>query len=82
MTDNQEMVKVKRGNWLSDLWEEIFLGKMRTLKREPLPYYGPVEQRINPDRQKKLAVMREQGITGKQYRRRLKLQRRLAKEAV
>ena len=74
--NERELVKVKRGNALSNLWDEIFKKKIQMLYRPLVPNYGPVEQRFSPDRQRKKAVMREQGITGKQYRAQLKRQRR------
>jgi hypothetical protein len=71
----RELVKVKRGNALSQLWDEIFFAKVK--KPERLIYHGgPVEQAINPDRQQKKFIMRARGMkNGKEYRRYLKNER-------
>jgi hypothetical protein len=77
-----ELVKVKRGNALSDLWDAIWKKKQETflyLKEHAHDFGGFLGQHTNPDRQRKLAVMREKGITGKQYRRQVKRERQLSR---
>jgi hypothetical protein len=70
-----EMVKVKRGNMLSNLWEDIFKKKLDYVKTRPL-IQGYLGQHTNPARQAKNKIMREEGLTGKQYRKRMKSLRR------
>ena len=72
-----EMVKVKRGNMLSNLWEDIFKKKFDYVKTRPL-IQGHLGQHTNPARQAKNKIMREEGLTGKQYRKRMKSLRRTA----
>lgn len=74
--ENKEMIKVKRGNMLSNLWSDIFeyrLNKARTR----VQVQGHLGQHTNPERQQKNKVMREKGFTGKQYRKYIKEQRRV-----
>lgn len=77
MTD---VAKIQRGNLLSLLWQDMFAKKIATIRnyKMPLRSMGFLGQHNNPLRQEKNRVMREKGITGKQYRRLMKAQRRAA----
>ena len=78
----KELIKVKRGNALSNLWNEIWQKKFQPMK-EPYRIAGFLGQHFNRVRQEKHRVMREMNISSeRQYRKYKKLQRRLAKETV
>lgn len=70
-----EMVKIKRENALSKLWQEIFEKKMKKSLNSGYTV-GFTGQHHNPERQRKNKAMKELGMTGKQYRRHLKKERR------
>ena len=70
-----EMIKVKKGNMLSNLWEDIFKKKLDYVKIRPL-IQGHLGQHTNPARKQKNEVMRKFGWTGKQYRKYSKALRR------
>ena len=73
--ENKEMIKVKRGNMLSNLWDDIFEFRLRKAHTR-VQVQGHLGQHTNPLRQEKNKVMRENGFTGKQYRKYIKEQRR------
>lgn len=75
---DSEMIKVKKGNMLSNLWNDIFKSKLDKLKI-PRINMGFLGQHTNPARQQKNEVMKKFGWTGKQYRRHMKkIRRRIA----
>lgn len=78
-----EIAKLKRGNRLSLLFQELFQKRveMLRLRMTPIKTMGFLGQHTNSLRQEKNRVMREMGFTGKQYRNHIKLQRRQAKAA-
>ncbi|PKN20917.1 MAG: hypothetical protein CVU71_03820 [Deltaproteobacteria bacterium HGW-Deltaproteobacteria-6] len=76
-----EIAKVKRGNALSLLFQEIFQKRMAKLAEAKTRFMtmGFLGQHTSTDRQRKNAIMKEKGFTGKQYRRYVKKLRMEAK---
>lgn len=66
-----EMVKMKRGNALSMLFQDIFDRRIQMIKEQPkFPQWAPVVQAVSDKRQKKNRLMKELGLkTGKQLRK-------------
>lgn len=74
-----EQIKIRRGNALSLLYQELMETLLTKSKKQPEKVMGFLGQHTSNSRQTKNKIMLERGLTGKQYRDFIKQQRREAK---